>query len=801
MVRDLRFAVRLLLRSPGFTAVAVLTLALGIAANTSIFSAVDAVLLHPLRYPHPEQLVDITKTMPMFGLFQSVSSALDFQDYRARSRAFSGMSAIGRAQFNLTSNRQPERVPGMRVSADYLEVLGVRPILGRSFAREEEQWGRHHVAILTEPFWRTHFASDRQIIGKQMELDGEPYTVIGIAPPLLTFFSRCDLLTPLAFAPAELAPNRRGHQNLDVIGRLKPGVTLAQAGDDFGRVGAELTRQMPNWYPKGWSLEGRPLAARLVGPLRTPLLVLVGAVALVLLIGCANVANLLLARAASRQKEITIRTALGARRTLIVRQLLTESALIAVVAGLVGLGASVWLLDLCTRFGAQGLLRGQKLEINNVVGGFTLLISLAATILFGLAPAIATSRADLNESLKETARGASLSAGKQRLRSVLVACEVGLSLTLLISAGLLIRSFIRLQQSSPGFDAAGLAVFQTSLPPLEYQQPPRIVAFYDQLLTRLASLPGVASAGAVSFLPFTGSSSGGSFNIVGRQWPTGSTPDVSYRMATPGYFEAMRIPLLQGRVFTGQDGFTAPKVAVVDQPFVQQFFAKENPIGQQLSGPRGETYTIVGVVGGVKNSSMSETPAAIIYYPAFQAPSAAMAFVVRTAAGNPESVMPSVTALVRELDRNLPVYRASTMEQLLADSLARTRWSTTLLAIFAAMALLLAAIGIYGVISYSVSQRGHEIGIRMALGAQPREAVWLVLRQAAVPILAGIAGGLSASWTAARALSTLLYGVSASDPLIFTGLPLFLAAVALAASYVPARRATRVDPMSALRYE
>jgi predicted permease len=493
---------------------------------------------------------------------------------------------------------------------------------------------------------------------------------------------------------------------------------------------------------------------------------------------------------------------LGAGRWAIVRQLLAESSMVALAAAGLGLMVSVWVLDVFERFGPRGLLRGQHLEANLIVGGFTLLISLVATVFFGLAPAIAASKTDLNDALKESSRGASAGSSKQRLRAILMASEVALSLTLLISAGLLIRSFVRLQQASPGFDARHLATFQVTLPVAGYRENARISAFQDELLTRLASLPGVTSAGGVDPLPFSGSGRGGSFNIIGRPWSNSqATPDVAYRRASPGYFQAMQIPVLRGRVFSAQDGPASPKVAVVDEPFVRQFFPKDNPIGIQLSGPDPGGYTIVGVVGGVKNNSLSVPPASTIYYSSVQAPFRSMMFVLRTAAGDPLSLLPAIRREVQALDRNLPVYRPATMEERLSDSLARTRFSTTLLAVFAGIALLLAAIGIYGVISYVVGQRGHEIGIRMALGARPLDAVLLVLRQGSVPVLAGIVVGFVASLAATRALATLLYGISATDPLTFALLSLFLAAVALLASYIPARRATKVDPMVALRYE
>ncbi len=537
MIRDFRYALRTLIKSPGFTIVAVLTLALGIAANTAIFSAVDAVLLHPLPFPHSYQLVTVVKTMPKFELFQSHGSALDFFDYRSQSKAFSDMAGIERGQFNLTGDRQPERIPGMRISANLFQLLGVAPVLGRPFTAEEEQWGRHKEVILSEPLWQSHFGSDRQILGKQLELDGEKYTVVGVARPMLGFMGRSELWLPLAYTPEQIAPNQRGHQNLDIIARLKADVSPAQAASDLKRVAQQMTKQFPTWYPSDWFIEAKPLAGLISGPIRTPLLVLLGAVALVLLIGCANVANLLLARASVRQKEITIRTALGARRALIIRQLLAESGLIAVSAGALGLLTSVWVLDLFERFGPRGMLQGQHVTANLAVGGFTLLVSLAATIIFGLAPAIAVSNADLNEALKETSRGSSAGGNKQRLRSVLVASEVALSLTLLISAGLLIRSFTRLQQADPGFDAQHLGTFQISLPVVSYKKPVEVASFYDQLLTRLASLPGVMSAGAVDPLPFSGSNRGGSFNIVGRPWSSSQAqPDVAYRRASPAYF-------------------------------------------------------------------------------------------------------------------------------------------------------------------------------------------------------------------------------------------------------------------------
>jgi putative ABC transport system permease protein len=620
---------------------------------------------------------------------------------------------------------------------------------------------------------------------------------------MLTFLSRNELWTPLAFAPNQLTTNQRGHQYLDVIARLKPGITLAAAHADLKSVAAQMSKDLPDWYPSDWSIEAAPLSARVSGPIRNPLLVLVGAVGLVLLIGCVNVSNLLLARASGRQKEITIRTALGASRWRVVRQLLLESVLIAVVSGALGLLASVWILDLFERFGPQGLLRGQHLTLNLAVAAFTLLISLLSTFLFGLAPAIAVSRVDLHESLNETSRGASGGPGKQRMRSVLVASEVALSLTLLISAGLLIRSFQSLQHAAPGFNPARVLTFQVSLPAADYRDAAAIRAFYGQLLARLSSLPGVSSVGAVSVLPFSGSNSGGTFDIVGRSWdPSKPIPDVGQHRASTGYFAAMRIPVMQGRTFTESDGPDAPKVAVVDEPFVRRIFPNEDPLGKQITGPDSRTgYTIIGVVGGVKHNSLSIAPEATIYYPWLQAPNRTLAVTLRTKTLDPLNMISAVRAQVRALNRNLPIYRVMSMEQWLNDSLDRTRFSTTLLSVLAVLALLLASIGIYGVVGYTVIQRNHEIGIRMALGARPGDAIRLVLQQSAVPVVAGLAAGVVVSLSATRLLKNLLYEVSATDPLVFAALSLFLAGVACLACYLPARKATKVDPMVALRYE
>ena len=806
MNNDLRYAIRTLRQSPGFTLAAMLTLALGIGANTAIFSAVDAVLLHPITYPHSEQLVSITKDMPMFGLSDSVASTLDFIDYRSASNSFSGMAAIQRDNLNLTGSRQPQRVPAMRVSSNLFGLLGIAPILGRAFTPDDEQWGQHKVAILSESLWRSRFASNPNIAGTKIEIDGESYTVIGVARPMLQFFSRAELWLPLAFSPDQLQPHARGHQFLVVIARMKPGMTLAQANADLRVVAAGMTQQLPMWYPKGWSIRATSLASNVSGPIRTPLLILVGAVTLVLLIGCANVANLMLARATARHREISIRSALGAGRLRIIQQLLFESGVLSILAGSIGLLLAAWTMDAFSRFGPENLLRGQQLEISPLVAGFTLILSLFTVLLFGLVPAFTASRVDLNEALKTTERSGAGTIQKRRLRSCLIGAEVALSLMLLISAGLLMRSFVRLQQANPGFSGDRVLTAQLSLPAVDYKTRESMSTFYDQLLRNISSLPGVDRASAINNLPLGGSNRGGSFDIIGHPWaPNENIPDVDHRSALPGYFDVLRIPLLRGRVFDSRDGWNAPKVAVVDEPFARQFFAGA-PLGKQINGPDADgkdkgVYTIVGVVGGIKHHSLSTAPVPTIYYPQLQAPIPAMAIVLKTSALDPLSLVPALRAEVARMDSDLPLYRAASLDQVMENSLARTRFTTTLLGAFALIALLLAAMGIFGVVSYTVGRRTREIGIRMALGARSSDAVALVLRQGMLPVFFGIFAGLAISFAVMRTLSSQLYGISAADPLTFAAVACVLALVAAAAAYLPARKAARVDPMTALRYE
>jgi predicted permease len=795
-MHNLRYALRTLAKSPGFALTAILTLAVGIGASTAIFTTVDAVLLHPLPYSNSAQLVLVTKNMPKFELFKSDASALDFIDYRGMSRSFSHMAAIETNSANLTGDAEPVRVSGLRVSASLFPMLGVQPITGRFFRPEEEQPGKDRVAILGAGLWKSRFGADPYITGKQIEIDAQKFTVVGVMEPVLQFMEQAQLYVPLAFTPAQLDPNARGHQNIDVIARLKPGATLDQARSEMKLVAARMTRNLPDWYPPDWNLELDPLADSVAGELRTPLLVLLGAVGMVLLIGCVNVANLLLARATARQKEIGLRIALGAGRARIVRQLLTESLLLAAISGAAGLAIGGWVLDLFIRFGSPELLRWQTVRINGPAVLFALGMAIVTSLVFGLAPALSASQL----------RPARRTRSSNRLRSLLVVSEVALSVMLLAGAGLLLRSYARLWQTNPGFVPDRLLTARISLPPLQYRDPARIAAFYSELLAGVRALPGVVSAGAVDGLPFGAGGHGGDFQIAGRPWPASeAVPDVEKRHATPGYFQAMGIPLKQGRLFTAQDSANAPRVAMIDETLAKAFFPKGDAVGQFLIDPSigqkpGDGSQIVGIVGAVKDRNLMKKPQPVIYHPALQAPRPFMNLAVRTA-GDPLALVSAIQQRVRDPDRNLPVYKIATMEQNLSDSLMRRRFSMLLLAALAGFALCLAAVGVYSVISYSVGQRTREIGIRMALGAQPGSVHKLILRQGLRPVLAGLAAGLLASLVAMRALTSLLYGVTATDPPTFLAVAGVLLAISALACAIPARRAARVDPLAALRHE
>jgi putative ABC transport system permease protein len=803
MLSDFRFALRQFLKSPGFSLVAVLTLALAIGANTAIFSAVDAVLLHPLPYADPDRLVIVGENLRHFNLTKIPASPPEVVDYRNMATTFAQIGAVDNSgAFTLTGDGNPETIPGTHVTASVFAMLGVKPVAGGLFTPEQEQYGQDHVAVISEGLWKRRFGSDPSIIGRNIQLSQESYRVVGVIQPILEFRGPSDIWTPESFSPSDLSEASRGRQFIDVIGRLKPGVSLAKARAEFSSIAARIQQQHPDKYPDnfGYSLDVDPLAEKVGGDLKEPLLVLIAAVGVVMLIACANVSNLLLARAMVRRKEISIRAALGAPRLRIIRQLLTESLLLASIAGTAGLGLALGGLRLYAELGPRGLIRGAQPDVNPWVLAFAIILSIAASVVFGLAPALEVSKTDLNDALKEGSRGST--GGRRWLRESMVALEVAASLILLIGAGLLIRSFTRLERADPGFRADGVLTAQMILPTAQYKQPAQLGAFQKSLLERVRSLPGVQKADAINFMPFSNVYSAGSFTIVGHPFnPNDPSPVVIQSRTGPDYFEAMGIRLIRGRAFNGADDLGTTPVAVIDETTAKKFFANLDPIGLQVSSPLPNmNCTVVGVVGAVKYRDLSAPPEPIIYYSAAQMPPVLVNLAIRTA-GDPLTLIAPLRHEVSALDSNLPISRAGTLERRMADSLARQRFSIQLMAVFAALAALLAAIGIYGVLAYLVDQRRREFGIRVALGARAGDVLTLVLRQGSIPVAVGLIAGIAGSFALTRLLKSLLYDVSATDPLIFGAVSLGLIAVSIVAMSIPARRATRVDPLVALRQE
>ncbi|MGA3190004.1 MAG: ABC transporter permease [Bryobacteraceae bacterium] len=803
MLQDLRFALRQLLKNPGFSIVAVLTLALAIGANTAIFSAIDAVLLHPFPYPDPDRLVTVGENMTHFNLTKIPASPPEVNDYRTMATSFSEVGAVETSKtFTLTGSGEPEIVPGMSITASLFSMLGVKPVVGGLFTSDAEQAGKDHIVVISEGLWKRHFGGDRSVIGKNIEINKESYVLAGVIRPILQYRLVADVWAPIAFTPAQLDTASRGHQYIDVIGRLKPGVTMAQANAEFQTIAARLMSQHPDFYEKGfgYSLEVDPLAEKAAGRLKTPLLVLIGAVAVVMLIACVNVSNLLLARAMTRKKEMSIRAALGAARGRVIRQLLTESMLLALVAGALGLLFAVEGLELYERFGPQTLITGTQPAINGWVMAFTMLLSIGASIIFGIAPALETSRIDLNDALKESSRG--VTGGRRILRESMVSIEVAASLILLIGAGLLVRSFVRLEHSDPGFRAENVLTGTLVLPVNQYKEPVQIAAFERSLLERAASLPGVVKAGAIDLLPFSGAYSAGDFKIVGHPHDANAPePVVIKSSAAAGYFEAFGIPLIRGRGLTAADVSGSTPVAVIDETVAKKYFPNLDPIGMQISSPTDKVNcTIVGIAGATKFRDLSIPAEPNIYYSAAQNPNPVINLVIKTT-GDPLKLAAAVRHEVAQLDPNLPLSRVDTMEHALSTSLAQERFSIQLMSVFAALAAGLAALGIYGVLAYLVDQRRRELGIRMALGAAPGQLLALIVRQGSVPVAIGLGVGIAGALALTRLLNSLLYEVSSTDPLIFAAITLGLVVVSLLAMAIPARRAAGVDPLDALRHE
>jgi putative ABC transport system permease protein len=802
--QDLRYGVRMLLKSPGFTMVAILTLGLGIGINTSIFSVVNAVLLKPLPFDAPDRLVKIYSTNARRGTTTNPFSFLNFADYRAGQQSFEALAAYTGSSVALSGGNFPEQVNGVTASADLFKVLGAQPQMGRVFTPEDEREGGAPIVVISHGMWQRRFGSDPNIVGKQIMLDGLSKTVVGVMPQNFQFLfvtAPPELWLPLD--PKDGMNVQRGAIYLSVIGRLKPDVTLEQAGAEMRTIASRLAEQ--------YKAENANRSVNLVlaledmtQSLRPTLLVLLGAVGFVLLIACANVANLLLARAAGRGREIAIRVAHGASRRRIIRQLLTESMLLAVIGGGLGLLLAIWGVELLGAVVPSNIPRFDQTGVDAYVLVFTILASMLTGVVFGLAPALQASRLDLNEALKEGGRSATEGRARNRVRSILIVSEVALSLVLLVGAGLLIRSFMGLRNVNPGFNPQNILTASLSLSSVRYDENEKILSFYEQLMDRVSRMPGVESVGAIAPLPLGNNNLSISFSVAGRPEPApGDKPASGARIITPGYFHTMGIPVLKGRAFTPSDRADAPKAIIINETFAERFFAGEDPVGRRLNLDIADIDgEVVGVVGDVRHAGLDKEAGPEFYVPLAQVPLTDVSLLVRTNENvDPQSLTTALRASLREVDKDQPLFGVRTMESLVASSVARQRFSMMLVSIFAVLSLALASVGIFSVMSFLVRQRTHEIGIRMALGAHGRDVLRMILKQGMAFTLIGIGVGLVAAFALTRLMSSLLVGVSAKDPLTFAGVSLLLMLVALLACYIPARRATRVDPMVALRYE
>jgi putative ABC transport system permease protein len=814
--QDLRFGARMLWKNPGFTAVAVITLALGIGANSAIFSVVNAALLRPLPYPNAERLVMVWGNFNRLNMTRLGVSASEFVDYKKQNNIFSEVAAYQPLTFNLISSDEPERIGGARVSSSLFTLLGVQPLVGRSLLDEEDQPGRNHVAVLSHRLWQRRFNSDPTLIGRSITLDGESYSVVGIMPPKFQFplsepydTERADVWIPAAFSQEELVD--RGQYSFRMIGRLKPGVSLTQARSELSTTGQRFEQEYPRVYrgPKGedggWQVTMTTLQEETVGNARLFLLLLLGVVGFVLLIACANIANLWLARASARQREVAIRIALGASRMRLMRQFLTESLMLSLLGGAAGLLLAMWGVDLLVAASPRGIPRLGDAGLDVRVLGFTLGISLLTGLLFGLAPSLQSSRVDLSESIKESNKSNRTSSGWQRLRSLLVICEVALAFVLLIGAGLLIKSFWRLLDVDPGFRTENVLTMRMSLPPSRYAEPLQKLNFSNQLLERVKTLPGIESASITTALPLSGMTFGGPFSVEGRPLDmTGKPPHAYVRTLAPDYFKVMGISLIQGRDFGTEDTDKSVPVVIVNEALARGFFAQGEAIGQRIKigapGSPRPWMLITGVVKDVKSDGLDALATPEMYLPFSQNISSAMTLVVRTNS-NPANSIAAVRGTVQAIDKDQPVYNVRTIAQLFNESIAQRRLNMLMLVAFAIIALLLATSGIFGLMAYTVAQRTHEIGVRMALGAQKSDILKLIFGQGMSLTIIGLGLGLVAAFALTRLMSSLLFGVSATDPLTFLSISLLIAAVALVACYIPARRAMKVDPMIALRYE
>ncbi|HZU27629.1 MAG TPA: ABC transporter permease [Bryobacteraceae bacterium] len=812
-LNDLRYTLRALGRSPGFTAIIVLTLALSIGANSAIFSVIDGVLLRRLPYPGQDRIVRIFTSSHEYPKFPI--NAFDFLDFRARNHSFACMAIMTHYDMQLSGHGQPVRLTGYQISAGYFRVLGLRPSRGREFTTRDELQGNQYSVILSDTAWRSRFAADPDVLGRKVILDNHPYTVVGVMPPgtahpgntyrAMPYGETVDFWAPFTFVGD---PNQRGSHYIEGIGRLKNGVSASQAQAEMNGIMAQLAREHPN-NDTGWHVLVIPLYQEIVGPSRRMLLVLLGAVGLVLLIACANAANLLLARATARQREIAVRSALGASQSRIVRQLLTESSVIALIGAAAGLLVALGGVKVLVHLLPAGFPRAHDIHVNAAVFGFTLLVALGTGFLFGLAPALQAARSDVQQGLREGTRGSGASRRHLRLRNSLVIGEVSLACVLLIAAGLMLRSFVNLLQTDPGFRPEHVLTASISLPSDYYKDPSSFVRFYLRLDRNLQTIPGAVAAGIGSDLPWTGYDDNvGGFDIEGRKPPPHDEFHTRYHLATADYFKAVGIPLLRGRFFDERDSAPkAPLVLIVNQAFARECWPGEDPIGKRINffndHPKDTDWTtVIGVVGDVKDTPQTAGAEPAAWWPPSQTPFgfAATPIAVRTN-GDPAAVADAVRRAVHDVDPTLAVADIKLLDQIADASVATPRFALFLVGLFAALAIALAAIGTYGVISYSVSQRASEFGMRVALGATPGDVLRLVVGQALRLAVTGVAIGFVAALALARLLRTMLYEVSSADPLTFALVPLLALAVAVVACWLPARRATHADPAVALRAE
>jgi putative ABC transport system permease protein len=807
LIKDIKYGVRGLLKKPGFTVIALITLALGIGANTAIFSVVNAVLLRPLQFKDPEQLVVVWEDATFAGFPRNTPAPANYVDWKNQSQSFADMAASAETSFNITGDGEPERVSAFAVTANFFPLFGVQPLIGRNFLPEEDRPGANKVTLLSHSLWQSRYGGDKQILNRDILLNGEKHTVIGVMPPGFQFIeSEVRVWVPIAFEPEDLA-NRGGHY-LNVVARLKPGVSLDQAQADMNAVMARLAKD----YPEE-TMEGKlgavvmPMREQLVGEARGSLIVLLIAVAFVLLIACANVAGLLLARAVGRRREIALRVALGASRGRVVRQLLTESLLLSIVAGVLGSLMAFWSFTFLQGLVPEEMALSTNLQLDTRILGFTLLISIVTGIIFGLVPALQSANIDLNDALKQSSTRMT-STG--RLRSTMIVFEVALSLVLLVGAGLLIQTLFQLFRQYAVLEPEKVLTMRTILPREKYKEPQQRSNFYKQVLQRVENLPGVESAGYSTSVPLSWKGGTSGFYPEGLTAPiAGMAYDANHRQVSANYLKTMNVPLREGRYFDERDNAQSMPVVIINETMARQYWPGENALGRRLkigdpNEPGKQWKQIVGIVADIRQMGIDEPVKAEMYLPYEQIidwPGYVPRDLAIRTSGDTTNLVSSVRQAIREVDPDQPVSNVATMAELLGEEAAQRRMGMIMLVAFAALALLLASLGIYGVLAYFVTQHTNEIGVRLALGATPRNILFLVLKKGMGLTLVGVVIGLAASFALTRLMSSLLFGVKAADPLTFIAVPLVLGTVALLACAIPARRATKVDPMVALRYE